>query len=176
MTFARVRALVVVGGLAVAAVIFVVVALVRDTQNHAQAGVTCPPGAPRANLTLPEPKEVKVKVFNATTNDGWASQISEDFRNRGFQTQKPQDNKTQVQKVAVLRYGPNVVGAAQLLRAYFLNEATMQYDAKRKNDVVDVVIGTKFQQLATLTEVNQALVEIGEPDLPPGACPADAPQ
>jgi hypothetical protein len=37
---------------------------------------------------------------------------------------------------------------------------------------VDVVIGTKFKQLATTTEVNQALAALGQPELPPGACPA----
>ncbi|GAA0800281.1 LytR C-terminal domain-containing protein [Spirilliplanes yamanashiensis] len=176
MTFARVRALVVVGVLAVAAVIFVVVAIVRDTQRGAVAGETCAEGQPRANLTLPEPKEVKMKVFNATENDGWATQISEDFKNRGFQAQKPQNDRKQVEKVAVLRFGPKTVGAAHLLDAYFLNEAETQYNPKRTDDLVDVVIGTQFRQLATLTEVNQALVESGQPDLPPGACPADAAQ
>src|SRR4051794_332929 len=168
MTFARVRALVVVGALAVAAVIFVVVALVRDTQGGATVGKTCPEGAPRANLTLPEPREVKVKVFNATENDGWATQISADFKNRGFQAQKPQNNKTEVDKIAVLRFGPRSVGAAHLLDAYFLNEADTQYNPKRTDDLVDVVIGTQFRQLATSTEVNQALVESGQPELPPG--------
>jgi hypothetical protein len=172
MTFARVRALVVVGVLAVAAVVFVVVALVRDTQSDAAVGPACPPGAPVANLVLPEPKQIKVKVYNATDNDGWANQISEDFKNRGFQTQKPQDNKKLVKEIAILQYGPKTVGAAQLLRAYFLDRAESQYDPKRTSDVVNVVIGTEFQQLATLTEVNQSLVEIGQPKLPPGACKA----
>ena len=172
MTFARVRALVVVGALAVAAVIFVVVALVKDTQRNAVAGETCPEGAVRVTMTLPEPKEVKLKVFNATENDGWASQISEDFKNRGFLTQKPQDSKTALDKIAVLRFGPKTVGAAHLVDAYFLNNASSQYDPKRTSDVVDVVIGTNFQQLATLTEVNQALVESGQPSPPPGSCPA----
>src|SRR3954463_206189 len=104
MTFARVRALVVVGVLAVAAIVFVVVALVRDTQTDAVAGESCPAGAPRAVLTLPEPKDVKVKVYKPTDNDGWAGQISEDFKTRGFQVQKPQDNKKLVKKVAVIQY------------------------------------------------------------------------
>jgi hypothetical protein len=37
---------------------------------------------------------------------------------------------------------------------------------------VDIVIGAQFQQLATSTEVNQSLVELGEPEVPPGACAA----
>ena len=73
-----------------------------------------------------------------------------------------------------MRYGPEAVGSAWLLRAYFLNQADAQYDAKRKGVVVDVVIGSSFQQLATTTEVNQSLVELGEPELPVGACVAPA--
>jgi hypothetical protein len=36
--------------------------------------------------------------------------------------------------------------------------------------VIDIVIGSEFRQLATTTEVNQSLVEVGEPTVPPGAC------
>ena len=42
MSFARVRALVVVGVLAVAAVVFVIVALVRDTQSDAVPAAAAP--------------------------------------------------------------------------------------------------------------------------------------
>ena len=54
MSFARVRALVVVGVLAVAAIVFVVVALVRDSQGGAVNGEKCPAGAPMADVTLPD--------------------------------------------------------------------------------------------------------------------------
>ncbi|HEX8344828.1 MAG TPA: LytR C-terminal domain-containing protein [Actinoplanes sp.] len=171
MSFARVRALVVIGVLAVAAVVFVVVALVRDSQSDAATGVSCPPGSVMADVRLPEPKEVKIRVFNATSTAGLADNVTNDFKNRKFLTQKPRDNNKVVDKVAVLRFGPQAVGDAQLLRAYFLDEADTEYDAKRKGDVVDVIIGSQFRQLATTTEVNQALVELGEPEVPPGACP-----
>lgn len=174
MTFARVRALVVVGVLSLAAVIFVVVAVVRDSQGGPDASTDCPAGWPRANIKLPAPKEVKIKIFNATDTDGLAAQVTEDFKNRKFITQKPGPNPKVVNEVAVLRYGPKAVGGAHLLRAYFLNEAIISYDAKRTDDVVDVVIGADFKQLATTTEVNQALVELGQPQLPAEACPADA--
>lgn len=175
MSFARVRALVVIGVLAVSAVVFVVVALIRDSQGGEVAGNKCPDGYVRANITLQEPKDVKLKVFNATDNDGWGNQVTDDFKNRGFQTQKPEDNKKVVDAVAVLRFGPKTVGAAHLLKAYFLNDAKPQYDAKRTNDVVDVIIGSEFRQLATTTEVNQSLAGLGEPELPVGACPAEPP-
>ena len=173
MSFARVRALVVVGVLAVAAVVFVVVALVRDTQGDAVAGGGCPDGSVMANVTLPEdPEDVTVKVYNGTKTAGLADNVTNEFKNRRFKTQKPGENKKRVDGVAVMRYGPEAVGSAWLLRAYFLNQADVQYDAKRKGAVVDVVVGKSFQQLATTTEVNQSLVELGEPEVPPGACAA----
>ena len=175
MSFARVRALVVVGVLAVAAVVFVVVALVRDTQGDAVAGGGCPDWSVMANVTLPEdPEDVTVKVYNGTKTAGLADNVTNEFKNRRFKTQKTGENKKKVDGVAVMRYGPEAVGSAWLLRAYFLNQADVQYDAKRKGAVVDVVVGSGFQQLATTTEVNQSLVELGEPEVPLGACVAPA--
>ena len=171
MSFARVRALVVVGVLAVAAVVFVITALVRDTQGDAVTGQDCPAGAPLADVTLPDdPAEVTVKVLNGTNTPGLAESVTNEFKNRRFTVQKPAENKTKFKGVAEIRYGPDAVGRAQLLRAYFLDQSELEYNAKRKGAVIDIVIGSKFRQLATTTEVNQSLVEVGEPTLPPGAC------
>jgi LytR cell envelope-related transcriptional attenuator len=175
MSFARVRALVVIGVLAVSAVVFVIVALVRDSQGGAVAGNDCPAGAPLANVTLPDdPGQVTIKVLNGTSTPGLAEKVTNDFKNRRFKTQKPGEDKKRVKDIAVVRYGPAAVGSAQLLEAYFLGQATPEYNPKRKDAVVDIVIGSRFQQLATSTEVNQSLVELGEPQVPPGACAAPA--
>jgi hypothetical protein len=171
MSFARVRALVVVGVLAVAAVVFVVTALVRDTQGGAVSGEDCPAGAPLADVTLPDdPAEVTVKILNGTNTPGLADSVTNEFKNRRFTVQKPAESKTKYKGVAEIRFGPDAVGRAQLLRAYFLAQSKMEYNAKRKGAVIDIVIGSQFRQLATTTEVNQSLVEVGEPTLPPGAC------
>jgi LytR cell envelope-related transcriptional attenuator len=171
MSFARVRALVVVGVLAVAAIVFVIVALVRDTQGGAVADGGCPAGAPLADVTLPDdPAEVVVKVYNGTNNAGLANAVTTEFKNRRFTTQKPAENKTKFKGVAIIRFGPDTVGKAQLLRAYFLAQSKMEYSAKRKGQLIDIVVGDQYRQLATTTEVNQSLVEVGEPTVPPGAC------
>ncbi|MFC7527200.1 LytR C-terminal domain-containing protein [Actinoplanes sp. GCM10030250] len=171
MSFARVRALVVVGVLAVAAVVFVVVALVRDTQRDLVNGSDCPAGAPLADVLLPDdPAEVTVKVLNGTSKAGVAENVTNEFRNRRFTVQDPGKSKTKFKGVAEIRFGPEAVGKAQLLRAYFLAQSEMVYNPKRKGAAVEIVIGNQFQQLATTTEVNQSLVEIGTPTLPPGAC------
>jgi hypothetical protein len=171
MSFARVRALVLVGVLAVAAVVFVVVALVRDTQGDLTNGSDCPAGAPMADILLPDdPASVTVKVLNGTNRAGLAESVSNEFKNRRFTVKSPAKSKSKFKEVAEIKFGPDTVGKAQLLRAYFLAQSKMTYDPKRKGEVIDVVIGDQFQQLATTTEVNQSLVEIGEPALPPGAC------
>lgn len=176
MSFARVRALVVVGLLAVLALVFTVVALVRDTQGDAGTAKGCPEGWPLADLTLRESKDVKINVYNATDEAGLATGIADDFRNRKFQVKKAGNDpqKRAVDEVAVLRYGPKGVGSAHLLRAYFLNQAVYEYDAERADDVVDVVLGNSFQQLATTTEVNQSLGDLGAPQAPANTCPAPA--
>ena len=174
MSFARVRALAVVGALVLAAIIFVTVALVKDRQSGPAQAQGCAKDAVMANITLPEEQDVKINVYNATDKPGLASEMKNEFSNRKFKVLKSGNDpvKKPVTKVAQLRYGPKSVGAAWLLRAYFLNEADPQFDIKRTDDVVDVVMGTAFKQLATTTEVHQALAQLGSPVLPPGTCSA----
>jgi hypothetical protein len=173
MSFARVRALVVIGVLAVAAIVFVVVALVRDTQGDAVADSGCPEGAPLADVTLPDDtKDVKLRVLNGTSTANLAENVSTAFENRGFSMQKPAGSKSKYDGIAIIRYGPKAVGDAQLIKAYFLGEAKPEYNAKRTDDIVEIVVGDDYAQLATSTEVNQSLVELGEPEVPPGACAA----
>ena len=106
MSFARVRALVVVAALTVAAIIFVVVALVRDSQTGGANAAGCPEGFFRADIRLPEPKEVTVKVFNATGIQGQGERVAEDFRNRNFKVDKKvTDAAKAVEGVAVLKLG-----------------------------------------------------------------------
>ncbi|WP_346776013.1 LytR C-terminal domain-containing protein [Micromonospora sp. HNM0581] len=165
------RALVVVGMLAVVALVFVIVALVRDTQSNAGIGEGCPDDWPRADVTLRDHKDVKINVLNGTDRPGLAADVGGDFRNRDFQVQEEATQKKKIDDVAVLRYGPKGVGSAHLLRAYFLGNAGLEYDPEREDDVVDVVLGGSFQQLATTTEVNQSLGDLGAPVAPPGSCP-----
>ncbi|MFJ6197081.1 LytR C-terminal domain-containing protein [Micromonospora sp. NPDC092111] len=165
------RALVVVGLLAVVALVFVVVTVVRDTQGKAGAAGSCPEGWPLADVTLREQKDVKINVYNATDEVGRAGTVADDFRNRKFQVKKVGNAPKGVDDVAVLRYGPKGVGSAHLLRAYFLDNASTEYDPKRKDDTVDVLLGNGFQQLATTTEVNQSLGDLGAPVAPEGSCP-----
>ncbi|MCF0095678.1 hypothetical protein B0E54_04540 [Micromonospora sp. MH99] len=174
MSFARVRALVVVGLLGVLALAFVITAIVRDSQGEAGAAGGCPDGWPLADVTLHEPKDVKINVLNATIEPGRAGAVADDFRNRKFQVKKVGNAPKGIDDVAVLKFGPKGVSSAHLLKAYFLNNAEPVYDEKRTDDVVDVVLGNGFQQLATTTEVNQSLGDLGPPVAPAGSCPSPA--
>ncbi len=174
MTFARVRALIFVAVLFVTAGVVVLMAVNRDTQTRARANLECPPGLVPANIAPPERENVKLNVFNGTKTRGLAEKIGGEFKNRGFDVKKTgtaAGNKT-YDEVAIIRYGPRAVGAAWLLRAHFLlvEEDPMEFDLKREDDVVDVIVGTRFQQLATTTEVNQSIAALGPPLLPPGTC------
>jgi hypothetical protein len=127
-----------------------------------------------ANLALPAVNTVKINVYNATDQAGLATQIGENFVNRGFEVLERGDDPLgrEVEGVAVLRYGPLAVGSAHVLQAYFLTSAEPEFDIARADDVVDVVIGGQFRQLATETEVRQSIAALGNPDPPPGTCPA----
>ncbi len=172
MGFTRLRAYLVFGVLIVAATVAVVFALAKDTQGGAAAG-GCPAGVTAVNLTLPkEADQVKLRVLNGTRTPGLADQVSSEFKDRGFVMQATKDSKKKVTGVALIQYGPKAVGAAQWIRAYFLGEATPEYTPTRTTDVIDVVIGAKFQSLATFTEVNQSMAQIGVPSAPPGTCAA----
>jgi hypothetical protein len=177
MSFARFRALTVVGVLFVCALVLVVAALIRDTQSRAGATRECPPGHVPADLRLPDEKNIKINVYNATDRRGLAESIANEFESREFtiankdKIKEANDPlKKRVEGAAELRYGPKAHGAAWVINAYFLGEADLQIDLKRSDDVVDVVLGEKFRQLATVTEVNQSLVSLGLPTPPPGTC------
>jgi hypothetical protein len=181
MSFARVRALAVVGILIVAAMVFVVVAVVKDRQSGSTPEAKkCAEGSVMANAKLPRQEDVKVTIYNATSRTGAASDVANDFLSRRIKeakvvtaapnppVAKPGD------EVAVIRYGPQAVGAAWLVRAYFLNQADTQFDKARQDDKVEIILGGKFRQLPTTTEVNQAIAALGNPELPEGTCASDA--
>jgi hypothetical protein len=174
MSFARVRALVIVGVLTILALGFVGYALARDTQKGAAVAQSCPAGWPVVDLSLRSAEDVKINVFNATDQANLATRVANDFKNRKFKVVKTANDKKGLDKVAALRFGPKAYGSGHLLRAYFLDQAVVEYDPQRKDDVVDVVIGDDFKQLATTTEVNQSLVEIKAPSPPPQSCVAPA--
>lgn len=171
MTFARVRALVFVGFLLAAAAVVTAVVVAKDSQGGG-AVATCSAGWPRADLTLHPARDITVAVFNGTRRAGLAGEVANGFRDRGFQVRPVREapRAERVAGVAVLRHGPDGVGAAHVVRAYFLGKATLDYDPAHRGAGVDVVVGERFQSLAQPTDVNITLADLGHPKLPPGTC------
>jgi hypothetical protein len=173
MTFTRVRAMIFIAVLFVTAGIVVLTAINRDTQVLPPDD-KCAPGDIRANITVPERHQVTINVLNGTERVGLAEQIGGEFSNRGFIVAKMESAAEGIYEgIAVITFGPDALGAAWLVSAYFLeDEAEMNFDRERTGADVDVTLGTKFQQLATSTEVNQRIAANGRPQLYPGTCAA----
>lgn len=176
LSFARVRALAIVAILAVGALVSAYLAITRDTGAEALDDSSCSDGEVAVDLTLSDPQDIEINVYNATDQAGLASQVAEDFTNRGFHVAEHDDDPldAEVAEVAMLRYGPEAVGNAHVLQAYFLNAAARQFDIEREDATVDVVVGNRFRQLATETEVKQAIASMGDPRPPDGTCAQEA--
>jgi hypothetical protein len=130
----------------------------------------CQSGLVPADLRLPERAEVFINVLNATGVEGRERDVFVELGRRGFQMMSTTGGLNPYDGVALIRYGPRTVGAAWLLSGYFRGGARLEFDVDRAGDRLDLVLGTRFRDLATITEVNQALAALGRPTPPPGTC------
>jgi LytR cell envelope-related transcriptional attenuator len=173
MTIARIRALAIVGALFLAALVLVTISIVRDRQTKPQ-GSACPKDAVRVDTRLSDAEDIQLNVYNASDQAGLAKDIALELKQRKFKVDPDKANNDPLGKpvngVAVLRYGPKMVGAAWVVNAYFLNDAGLEFDPNRQDEIVDVVLGPTFKKLATQTEEKQALAQAGRAKLPKGAC------
>lgn len=173
MSFARARALVIVGALVVCALIVAVVALVKDSEGDPSGIGGCPAGAVIADLQLHPEKELKINLFDGTGGTSSTLGVGNELGFRGFQVNRVDTRAKPIPAIkepAIVRYGPKAVGGAQVVQAYFLDEATLDFQLNRDDASIDVVIGTGFKKLATTSEVKQALAQMGRPSEPPGTC------
>ncbi len=171
MSIARVRALVLVSTLVVCAVVLVVLAIVRDKQSGTNYGAdNCPANAvPVKTKPLPDESKIKINVYNGTNRTGLASAAADDFRSRKFTIGQVKDT-ARYNGIAQIRFGPNELAAASVVNAYFLGDADMQFNIKRNDNVIDVVLGAQYRALGTPTDVHQAIAQLGNPSPPPGTC------
>jgi hypothetical protein len=175
MTFPRVRAMIFVAVLFVTAGVVVLTAINKDTQATPQAVNSCEPGQVRVNVEVVAEEEVTVNLYNGTVRVGLAEQIGSELSNRGFHVAKMETVPAgqEFGGIGKITFGPDGVGAAWLVKAYFLNNALEEiFVAERTGSDVDLVLGAEFQQLATSTEVNQRIAALGKPKPPRGTCAA----
>jgi hypothetical protein len=119
------------------------------------------------DLTLPgSPSEVEITVVGGTEQAG---QVAGELDKRGFTATggSSDPDAGSPGAVAVLRYGPQAIGAATVVRAFLDGDAVMTFQPDRTGRTVDLVVGDGFRGLATTTQVNQNLVAAGEPTRPP---------
>jgi hypothetical protein len=106
---------------------------------------------------LPDPRTIKVNVYNATKHRGLAKATSAELAARGFGIGAVANdplNKV-IQATAEIRYGPGGAAAARVVAAQVPNPA-MVVD-KRKNATVDFVLGEQYSSLNTPAQA-QALL------------------
>lgn len=136
----------------------------------AQAVASCPDGLVPANVALPDADKVRLHIYNGTARSGLAVEVAQDLRLRDFQVLDAAESWERPDVVAVIRYGPKTVGAAWVMRSYFLDEAETEFNLHRDDDVVDIVLGVRFTSLATRTEVNRSIAALGRAQPPAGTC------
>ena len=162
MSLARVRALVVLGVLALIAVVSVVWAIATDAQTGRRPVDPCVAASADA-AAVPPAKQVKMRVYNATDRDGLAIGVRKDLVGRGF-TVVTTGNASQgetVTGVAEVRYGAKGVGAARLLHAYVPAAELVPDD--RADATVDLVLGATFKDLTPAAEVQKQLDALPPP-------------
>jgi hypothetical protein len=173
MTIARIRALVIVGALFLAALVLVTVSIVKDKQTKIE-GASCAKDAVRVDTHLTDAENIQLNVYNATDRPGLAAEVAREFKQRKFKVDPEKATNDPlgkpVEDVAVLRYGPKMVGSAWVVRSYFLNEAVQEFDPKRQDETIDVVLGPSYKKLATETEQRLSLASVGRPKPPQGTC------
>jgi hypothetical protein len=135
---------------------------------------SCSDGSVPVNIKVPEYKDIRVNVYNGTQEEGLAAMVAEQLRNRGLNVyvvdNVPEDQRTE--EVAIIRYGPDAVGAAWVLRSFFLDRARTTFDPHWETDTVDIILGSGFQHLGSVAEVNRGIANLGRPVPPPGTCAA----
>jgi hypothetical protein len=172
MSLARVRSLVILGVLMLAAVIVVTWTIVSDDQRgETAAGRQCGPGEKPAATKVPNEKDVKLNVYNSTDRSGLAQETASKLKGVGFAvlSYKQDPTGSVIHNSAQIRFGRKAVGAAQLVRAY-VPGSQLAYDPDREDATVDLVLGDKYSGIRGPTDVKQAEIELGEPSPPPGTC------
>jgi hypothetical protein len=126
----------------------------------------------RVDTHLADSENIQLNVYNATDKSGLAKEVALELKQRKFKVDKTGNDPLgkPVEGVAVLRYGPKMVGSAWVVRSYFLNEAVREFDPSRQDETIDVVLGPSFQKLATETEQRLALASVGRAIPPKGTC------
>ncbi|MGV2917456.1 LytR C-terminal domain-containing protein [Streptomyces alfalfae] len=126
--------------------------------------------AARKAKPLPKPGQIKVNVLNATPRGGLAKKTADELKKRGFaigevgNATKAHDKK--VKGIGLLLGAPAATDTTLPVLGTQLPGAEHQTDA-RKNGEVDLIIGTRFKDLAKKEDADKALAALAKPEPAP---------
>lgn len=144
------------------------------------ADVNAPPCVPVDTLPVPY-GSVVVHVYNATTRPGLAGSASDLLGQRGFEIGSTGNFAIKLRGVGRIEFGSQGIAEAYTLAAH-IPEVELVYDA-RTDDVIDLALGARFDELVALDLVPLAADEpmagvpgcIALTDAVPGPAPAPTP-
>ncbi|WP_046592536.1 LytR C-terminal domain-containing protein [Streptomyces mangrovisoli] len=122
--------------------------------------------SPSATVSLPQPGQITVNVYNATARSGLAKTTADELKKRGFKIGEVGNASKQ--------YDKKVAGSAILLGTSAslktalpvlgtqLSGAQLRADTRKTTDV-DLIIGTGFKNLAKQTDATKALTALSAP-------------
>lgn len=129
----------------------------------AKQGPSAKPPAPKA---LPKPGQVKVNVYNATPRGGLAKDVAAELKKRGFAIGKvdnaPKEYDKKVKSTGILLGAKTAMDTALPVIGTQLAGTESRTDA-RKGGEVDLILGTKFKDLAKKEDADKALAVLAEP-------------
>jgi len=141
-------------------------ATAASARDDCAARKTGPSGKPPAPKALPEPGQIKVNVFNATPRGGLAKDVAAELKKRGFTVGKV-DNATKtydkkVKGTGILLGAKSATDSALPVLGTQVADAESRTDA-RKGAEVDLILGTKFKDLAKKKDADKALAVLAKP-------------
>ncbi|MEU0118163.1 LytR C-terminal domain-containing protein [Streptomyces bobili] len=116
---------------------------------------------------LPEPAQITVNVFNATTRSGLAKTTADELKKRGFRIGEvgnagPQYDK-KVTGTGVLLGPASSLNTSLPVLATQLTTAERRTDAAHKGATIDLIIGNGFKTLTSPPEAARALTALAAP-------------
>ncbi|MDQ2837229.1 MAG: LytR C-terminal domain-containing protein [Actinomycetota bacterium] len=120
--------------------------------------IKCTPGGKK--VTLPTPASVKVDVLNGAGREQLATQVSTLLKSRGFAVGTP-GNAGALTGTGEIQFGSAGASGATLL-SYYLPGAKMVAQ-KRSDNLINLVLGSGYQTLASPAAVTKAVTEAKKP-------------
>ncbi|MGW7068069.1 LytR C-terminal domain-containing protein [Streptomyces sp. NPDC054855] len=141
----------------------------KATAATSRSGCAAKP-APSAEQTapkaLPKPGAVKVNVYNATPRSGLAKDVAAELKKRGFAIGKvdnaPKEYDKKVKGTGLLLGAKTATDTALPVLGTQLAGTESKADA-RKGGEVDLILGSKFKDLAKKEDADKALAVLAKP-------------